>query len=176
MEINRLVIGQGDVGQTPKYIDEKKVSAITGRALQTLRNDRFNGRGIPYIKLSRMVRYSLQDVVDYMEFAKLPRRLKGMQAQHRTASLSSPRCSCSGSGQDYRQIHVSSMRSCREEGAVVRSRTSITKRSIEYGKASRCTSSISIKKRVFTMVKNEEFLKTIFGDDYIWARCYRFSR
>ena len=71
MEINRLVNGQGETDPAPKYIDEKQVSAITGRALQTLRNDRFNGRGIPYIKLSRMVRYSLQDVVDYMEFRKI---------------------------------------------------------------------------------------------------------
>ena len=71
MEINQTEYGQRGTDQAPKYIDEKQVSEITGRALQTLCNDRFNGRGIPYIKLSRMVRYSLQDVIEYMESRKI---------------------------------------------------------------------------------------------------------
>lgn len=54
-----------------KYIGEKEVSKITGRALPTLRNDRFNRRGIPYIKMGRSVRYSLSDVVSYMENNKV---------------------------------------------------------------------------------------------------------
>lgn len=54
-----------------KYVDEKVVSRITGRALPTLRNDRFNRRGIPYCKISRSVRYRLSDVIDYMESRKI---------------------------------------------------------------------------------------------------------
>jgi len=44
-----------------KYIDEQEVARVTGRALSTLRNERFNRRGIPYYKVGRSVRYSLQD-------------------------------------------------------------------------------------------------------------------
>lgn len=55
----------------PRYLNEKQVSGITGRALQTLRNDRFNGRGIPYTKFSRSVRYSLADIIQFMEARKV---------------------------------------------------------------------------------------------------------
>ena len=50
-----------------KYITEKEVSEITGRALSTLRNERFLGKGIPYIKIGKSVRYRLDDVIEYME-------------------------------------------------------------------------------------------------------------
>lgn len=56
---------------TPKYVDERKVSEITGRALPTLRNDRHNRRGIPYCKIGRSVRYALSDVISYMEARKI---------------------------------------------------------------------------------------------------------
>lgn len=69
MEMNQLENGRD--GHVPKYLNEKQVSEITGRALQTLRNDRFNRRGLPYIKLSRMVRYSLNDVIEFMESRKI---------------------------------------------------------------------------------------------------------
>ena len=55
----------------PKYIDEKKVSEITGRALPTLRNDRHNRRGLPYSKFGRSVRYDLSDVIEFMESRKI---------------------------------------------------------------------------------------------------------
>ncbi len=50
-----------------KYLTEKQVAEITQIALSTLRNDRFLGQGIPYIKIGRSVRYSLTDVVNFME-------------------------------------------------------------------------------------------------------------
>lgn len=56
---------------TPIYIDEKKVAEIIGRALPTLRNDRHLCRGVPYCKIGRSVRYSMQDVIDYMEARKI---------------------------------------------------------------------------------------------------------
>jgi len=49
-----------------QYLDEKKVSKLTGRALSTLRNDRHRRRGIPYSKIGRSVRYCLDDVLQYM--------------------------------------------------------------------------------------------------------------
>jgi len=54
-----------------KYITEKEVSGITGRALPTLRNDRHRCRGIPYVKLGKSVRYCLEDVLQYMESRKI---------------------------------------------------------------------------------------------------------
>jgi hypothetical protein len=53
------------------YITEREVSRITSRALSTLRNDRFNKVGIPYYKISKSVRYSLNDVIEYMESRKI---------------------------------------------------------------------------------------------------------
>lgn len=53
------------------YLNEKQVKEITGRALSSLRNDRFNRRGIPYVKVGRSIRYSEQDVVSYMEERKI---------------------------------------------------------------------------------------------------------
>lgn len=54
-----------------KYVDERAVSQITGRALATLRNDRYVGQGIPYVKMGRSVRYRLDDVINYMESHKV---------------------------------------------------------------------------------------------------------
>ena len=57
--------------ETPRYINERQVSQMTGIALSTLRNQRFKGIGIPYCKLNRSVRYSFEDVVRYMEQHKI---------------------------------------------------------------------------------------------------------
>jgi hypothetical protein len=54
-----------------RYVGEKEVSYITGRAIQTLRNDRHLGRGIPYSKYGRLVRYLLGDVYSHMEARKI---------------------------------------------------------------------------------------------------------
>ena len=50
-----------------KYLTEKEVSAMTGRALQTLRNDRFRGKGFPYIKIGKSIRYDEEVIVQVME-------------------------------------------------------------------------------------------------------------
>ena len=54
-----------------KYLNEQAVAEITGRALPTLRKDRLHGRGIPYYKISRQVRYSLSDVEAFMESCRV---------------------------------------------------------------------------------------------------------
>jgi hypothetical protein len=61
----------------PKYIEEREVARITGFALSTLRNNRFKGAGIPYLKIGRSVRYSLKDVVDFMEKHRIETHLHG---------------------------------------------------------------------------------------------------
>ena len=50
-----------------RWINEKEVMEMTGRKLPTLRNDRFLGRGIPYSKMGKSVRYAIEDVVNFME-------------------------------------------------------------------------------------------------------------
>jgi predicted DNA-binding transcriptional regulator AlpA len=54
-----------------KYITEKALSAMTGRALQTLRNDRFYNKGFPYIKLGKSVRYDEEEVIALIEKSKI---------------------------------------------------------------------------------------------------------
>jgi hypothetical protein len=56
---------------TVRYLNEKQVAEITGRSLQTLRNDRFKGQGIPYVKVGRSVRYLYGDVVTFMEAGRI---------------------------------------------------------------------------------------------------------
>ena len=56
---------------TPKYINEKEVSRITGIGIQTLRNYRSLRKGLPFVKLDRAVRYNFDDVISYMESNKV---------------------------------------------------------------------------------------------------------
>ncbi len=59
------------------YINEKEVSRITARAVQTLRNDRFKRVGIPYCKIGRSIRYNREDVISFMESRKVnPNEIK----------------------------------------------------------------------------------------------------
>ena len=61
-----------------RSVDEKTVSAITGRPLKSLQNDRWAGKGIPFYKLSPgrrgSVRYRLSDVLDAMASARVETR------------------------------------------------------------------------------------------------------
>ena len=64
MEFNELM--------SKPYLNEKEVSAITGRALSTLRNERFMRRGIPYAVVGqRSIRYRLTDVIKFMEKTRI---------------------------------------------------------------------------------------------------------
>ena len=55
----------------PQWISEKEVSKMTGRATQTLRNDRVKCQGIPYSKIGRSVRYLMDDVIGYMQSKRI---------------------------------------------------------------------------------------------------------
>jgi hypothetical protein len=50
-----------------RYITPAEVERITGRRLQTLANERHQGRGIPYYKVGHSVRYKIADVLSFME-------------------------------------------------------------------------------------------------------------
>jgi len=57
-----------------RFINEYEVATITALSVQTLRNWRNQGKGIPYVKAGRSVRYKYQDVITYMDARKiLPR-------------------------------------------------------------------------------------------------------
>jgi hypothetical protein len=60
-----------------QYLTEKAVSEMTRKALPTLRNERSLGRGIPYLKVGRSVRYDLDDVISYMEGCKIKTNRQG---------------------------------------------------------------------------------------------------
>lgn len=57
--------------QPIRYLPEKEVSSMTGFSLSKLQQDRFYRKGIPYIRLGRSIRYSIQDVLDYMNAHKI---------------------------------------------------------------------------------------------------------
>ena len=50
----------------PVFIDERETARITKRAVQSLRNDRTEGRGLPYYKHGRSVRYFLPEIYQHM--------------------------------------------------------------------------------------------------------------
>jgi len=54
------------------FLNEKEAAVVVGRAVSTLRNERFLRRGIPYLKVSmRSIRYRTQDVLDFMEARRI---------------------------------------------------------------------------------------------------------
>ena len=50
-----------------QVVNEIQAAEILGRAIQTLRNDRHLRQGPPYIKLGRSIRYSVGDLMDYLD-------------------------------------------------------------------------------------------------------------
>lgn len=48
-------------------INEKAAAKILDKGVQSLRNDRHLCKGIPYIKIGRSVRYSLEDINRYID-------------------------------------------------------------------------------------------------------------
>ena len=54
-----------------QLVTEKEVSSLLSIPLQTLRNHRSKGYGLPYIKFDRSVRYSLADVEEYISERKI---------------------------------------------------------------------------------------------------------
>ena len=58
------------------YLNEKQVAQMTAIPLSTLRNNRSTGKGLPYVKIGRCVRYSKDDVVAFMEEHKVTHTAK----------------------------------------------------------------------------------------------------
>ena len=53
------------------FISDREVSRITGIGRQTLANWRCQRKGPRYVKTSRLVRYALSDVLDFMQARKI---------------------------------------------------------------------------------------------------------
>ncbi len=56
---------------SPVYLTEKDVSILTGFALSTFRNARFNRKLFKYHKIGRSCRYKIDDVLAYMDAHKV---------------------------------------------------------------------------------------------------------
>lgn len=54
-----------------KFVDEKKVSQLTGIALSTLRQDRFHRRRLPFYKFGGRVLYKLDEVLAYLNNCRI---------------------------------------------------------------------------------------------------------
>ena len=48
-------------------LSPRETSVMIGRAEQTLANERFEGRGLPYVKWGRAVKYRLSDILAEIE-------------------------------------------------------------------------------------------------------------
>lgn len=53
------------------YLNEFEVEALTGYPVPRLRKDRSKRIGMPYVSMPRCIRYSLEDVLAYMERHKI---------------------------------------------------------------------------------------------------------
>ena len=98
-----------------RWLDEREVSCLTRLSLSTLRAHRFYGKGIPYSKVGRSVRYSLADVTTFMakiagtvKTADITKKLDCSDRKARNLTKSLEECGLlepdgnSGSQQGYR--------------------------------------------------------------------------
>lgn len=53
--------------EAKKLLTAEEVAVLTGLAVETLAQWRSQGRGIPYLKMGRAVRYHPSDVQQYLE-------------------------------------------------------------------------------------------------------------
>jgi len=63
--------GGDNMRQESEYLNEQEVSQLIGRALSSLRNDRYLRRNLPFVKFGKSVRYRYDDVISFMEARKI---------------------------------------------------------------------------------------------------------
>lgn len=54
-----------------QWLTEREVATMTNLSVSTIQKQRFKRRGIPYSKIGRSVRYLLDDVIAFMEAARV---------------------------------------------------------------------------------------------------------
>ena len=58
-----------------RAMNDHEVALLVGKSVQTLRNDRYLGRGAPYFKVGKAVRYRRGEVLKWLEAQRIePRR------------------------------------------------------------------------------------------------------
>lgn len=60
-----------NVSVQSRWISEKEAAKIMSVSVSTLRAHRFLRKGLPYIKVGRAVRYSIEDIFKFMEEHKI---------------------------------------------------------------------------------------------------------
>ena len=65
----------------PPLLNQKQYCELTGKAESTAEQDRLHGRGAPFIRMGRSIRYRLDDVVAWLE--SLPRYNSTTEADSR---------------------------------------------------------------------------------------------
>ena len=58
-----------------RFLTESEVAVITGLSVFTLRNWRFMGKGIPYCRAGRAIRYDYDDVILFMRGQRIEPKL-----------------------------------------------------------------------------------------------------
>jgi len=53
------------------YLTEEEASALSRKAVQTLRNDRHMRRGFPYLKMGRKILYRTTDIISGIEAGRI---------------------------------------------------------------------------------------------------------
>lgn len=48
-------------------ISDRELSELTGRSRSSLQKDRLTGKGVPFVRIGRLVRYRTSDVQDWLK-------------------------------------------------------------------------------------------------------------
>ncbi len=64
------------------YLTEAQTAELLSCSVQTLRNNRFARKGLPYCKIGRSVRYPLKAVVEYLEQHKVEHHLMSVEVEN----------------------------------------------------------------------------------------------
>lgn len=70
MNIYKLVHPSPNQSDLSSYINESEASKMTGMSIAWFQRDRWQGGGIPFVKMERAVRYKVSDLIDFMESRK----------------------------------------------------------------------------------------------------------
>ncbi len=57
----------GDIQKLHNYLNENQVSKRLGVSVKLLRNHRWEGKGLPYVKFGARVLYAEPEVVEYLQ-------------------------------------------------------------------------------------------------------------
>jgi hypothetical protein len=82
---------QQDLTIGDQLLTEHDLARRQQRSVKTIRNDRWKGVGVPYLKLGNSVRYRLQDAQQYEE-ARLVRQPAGISKPPNPTNMRSSEC------------------------------------------------------------------------------------